>query len=162
MTGKDVIKQALEFSRMVTLSYIEDMSDADLLVRPVPTANHTAWQLGHLIASEHGMVTALGHDLPPLPAGFPEQHTKETARSDDPATFLGKAAYLDLMTKTRTATLAAIDQTPENDLDKAAPEQLRDYAPTVAAVLAVLAAHELMHAGQCVTVRRKLGKPILF
>ena len=35
-----------------------DLSDADLLVRPAPSANHIAWQLGHLIASERNLVEA--------------------------------------------------------------------------------------------------------
>jgi hypothetical protein len=39
---------------------------------------------------------------------------------------------------------------------------MRAYAPTVGAALTMLGAHPMMHAGQFVTVRRKLGKPILF
>ena len=34
-----------------------DFSDADMLARPAPSANHAAWQLGHLIAAEAGTAT---------------------------------------------------------------------------------------------------------
>ena len=77
MTAKDVIKNTLDFCRMVTVEYLKDFSDADLLVRPVPAANHSAWQLGHLITSEHEMISALGHKMPELPAGFVERYTRE-------------------------------------------------------------------------------------
>ncbi len=39
---------------------------------------------------------------------------------------------------------------------------MREYAPTVGVVLMLLATHFLMHAGQFVPIRRKLGKPPLF
>jgi len=39
---------------------------------------------------------------------------------------------------------------------------MREYAPTVASVLMLLGTHWLMHAGQFVPIRRKLGKPALF
>ena len=34
------------------LLLVSDLSDAELLVRPVPQANHIAWQLGHLILQD--------------------------------------------------------------------------------------------------------------
>ena len=162
MTAKDAIKHTMDFCRQVTTSYLSDFSNADLMVRPVPQANHTAWQLGHLIASEHTMMSALGHEMPELPAGFVEAHSPESAPSDDPARFATKDEYLALMEKMRSASLAALDATPEADLEKPAPESMRSYAPTIGAALTLVGTHELMHAGQFVTVRRKLGKPVLF
>ena len=44
----------------------------------------------------------------------------------------------------------------------AASEAMRDYAPTVGAVLLLIGNHWMMHAGQFVPVRRKLGRPPLF
>ncbi len=162
MTAKHVFNEAVEFSQKVTTAYLSDMSDADLLVRPVPGANHIAWQLGHLIASAHEMGTMLGHKMPELPAGFAAAYSAETAKSDDPAGFAGKDEYLALLDKMRAAAKAAVDATPEADLGKPAPEPMREYAPTIGAALLVLGLHELMHAGQWAVVRRKLGKPVLF
>ena len=61
--------------------FIADLSDADLLVRPAPTANHIAWQLGHVIGSEQYFITKIGAaaSLPKLPDGFTDQHGKLTA-----------------------------------------------------------------------------------
>ena len=59
--------------------------------RPHPDCNHTNWQLGHLIQSDHQMVSAVAPGkMPPLPDGFAEMYAKETASSDDPSAFLKK------------------------------------------------------------------------
>ena len=162
MTAKEVIRHVVEFSHEVTRGYLNDLTDKELFVRAVPGSNHIAWQLGHLLSSEQQMLTGIGHKAPALPAGFAEAHTKETSTSDDPAKFFKKADYLTLMDKMKAASLAAIDATPEKDLDKPGPESMRAYAATNAAVLTLLGTHWLMHAGQFVPVRRKLGKPAMY
>ena len=124
--------------------------------------NHIAWQLGHLIKSTHGMLKDIGQPVPALPAGLVESSTKEMAACDDRSKFAKKEVYLDLATKLKDATLAAIDAVPESKLDEPSPESMREYAPTVAAVLSLAGAHWLMHSGQFIAVRRKLGKPALF
>jgi hypothetical protein len=160
MTAKDAIRNTINFCRQVTLGYLKDFTDADLLVRSVPAANHTAWQLGHLLVSERDMVAGLGHEMPDLPHGFTEAYAAEAATSNDPGKFSKKADYLDLMESMRAATLGALDATPEAALDKPAPEAMRSFAPTVGSVFMLVGTHELMHAGQFVPIRRKLGKPV--
>lgn len=162
MNANDVVKQTLESCRAVTLRYLDDFSDADLLVRPVPAANHTAWQLGHLAVCERDLLEHLGYAAPELPAGFAEAHRPENARSDDAGQFCTKAEYLDVLSAVRQATLAVLDRLSEAELERPAPESMRAFAPTVAAALMLMGTHELLHDGQLVTVRRKLGKPVLF
>src|SRR5262245_40234876 len=104
MTAKDVMKQNIEMGAWITATYLADLSDADLLVRPVPGMNHVAWQLGHLIESERMMIAELGHAMPELPAGFAAAHAKESAASDDASKFATKTRYLELMKKMHDAT----------------------------------------------------------
>ena len=146
----------------ITGAYVKDLTDAELLVRSVPGSNHIAWQLGHMIGSVRRMLVSLGHEAPALPDGFEAAHKRETAASDDPAKFLAKAQYLALMDQMKAASLAAVDATSDADLDRPAPERMRQRMPTVGVVLMMLGSHWLMHAGQFVPVRRKLGKPPLF
>jgi hypothetical protein len=160
MTAKNVVRNTIQACQDVTKGYLSDLSDAELLVRPVPGANHIAWQLGHLIGSEREMIGALGHAMPELPAGFAEAHSKEAAARD--AGFASRAEYVALSGRVRAATLAALEGTSESDLDAPAPEAMRSYAATVAAVFNIVGIHEMMHAGQFAVVRRKLGKPVLF
>jgi len=162
MNALDAIRQLVEFTHSVVRMYIEDLSDADLLVRSVPNATHIAWQLGHLISSTQHMLAGLGQRSLALPDGFEASYTRETAGSDDPVRFCKKVEYVALMEQAKAATLAAIDATPENRLDAPGPEAMREYAPTVGAVLMLLGTHWLMHAGQFVPIRRKLGKSAMF
>jgi len=161
MTAKDVIRHSMELSRSVLTSYLADLTDGDLMVRPVPGANHTAWQLGHLIICENGL-SEVGYAMPALSEGFAESYTKETASSDDPAKFHKKAEYLELLEQQHAAALAHLEAMPDAELDTPGPEEAREYAPTVGAMFNALGLHDMMHAPQITVVRRKLGKPPLF
>jgi hypothetical protein len=164
MQGTEAIQAALTSTQQLLGWYLGDLSDADLLVRPVPGANHIAWQLGHLIAAERGMVAAElpGTPFPELPARFVEQHGKETAAQDPPKGFATKAEYLDLFNKVRQATVNAVAKMSDSDLDKPTTGQMAKFAPKLGDWFQLLANHTLMHAGQFSVVRRKLGKPVLF
>lgn len=162
MTAKDLLRQLTEFAHMLARAYVDDLSEADLLVRSVPGSNHIAWQLGHLIAGTRHLLMQLGHPVAELPKGFEAAYTSETAASDDPKQFATKAEYLALAEQMKAATLSAIDATPDQVLDQPGPEAMRDYAPTVGAVLSLVSNHWLMHSGQFVPIRRKLGKAPLF
>jgi uncharacterized damage-inducible protein DinB len=162
MNTKEAIKASMDVSLMVLNTYVSDLSDSELLVRPGPGCNHLAWQLGHLISSEVGLLKMIS-SAPgaSLPAGFAEKHSKENAQSDNPADFCSKQTYLDLYQQVRQASLAALDQMSDQDLDQPAPENFRSMFPNVGYMFTLIATHPLMHAGQYVVVRRQLGKPVL-
>src|SRR5437870_361895 len=163
MNAKDAIRIALGAAERLLPMYLDDLSDADLLVRPVPNANHIAWQLGHVIASECRLGRQLpGATYPELPAGFAEQHTKHTCSIDPPKGFGTKAHYLELFNKVRQATLANLERLSEMDLDKPASGDIAKVAPTLGALLLLAASHSVLHIGQFSAARRKLGKPIVF
>lgn len=108
------------------------------------------------------MLGAIGRQAPALPEGFADAHAKEASACDEGARFATKAEYLGLLDRVKAAALAAVDATPDGELDAPGPESMREYAPTVASVLLLVGSHPMMHAGQFVPVRRKLGKPPLF
>jgi hypothetical protein len=155
----DVLQRNLRF----VTDTLADFSDADLLARPCPGANHAAWQLGHLISSETRMVNSITPGAAAeLPAGFDTKFTKETAGKDDAAFFPKKAALLDQFTKTRAATVAWAKSLTPADLEKPGPERMISRVPTVGHLLAMIGIHTTMHVGQFQVIRRKLGKPVLF
>lgn len=162
MKPQDIIRESLGMAHHIVTAYISDFNDTELMERSVPGANHTAWQLGHLIVSEYEMMEEIKPGFSPkLPAGFTEAYTKETSKIDDPAKFQTKTQYLDLYKRQRDATLQILEEIAAEDLDQPAPESMRSYAPTVGSVMLMQANHELMHCGQFVAVRRKLKKPVL-
>jgi hypothetical protein len=163
MNGKEAIKTVLDSTQQLLNWYVSDLSDADLLVRPVPAANHIAWQLGHLVEAETMVKQAVpSASYPALPAGWSKLHGKEGAAMDPPRGFATKAEYLNLFTKMREATVNALSGLSDADLDKPTPGDMAKWAPTVGSLFASTGTHTLMHAGQFSVVRRKLGKPVLF
>ncbi len=141
---------------------LADMSDAELAQRPVPSANTPLWQLGHLIAAEADMINACaGKTVVELPAGFAEKYKRETASENDPAKLGKKAELLALLDKGREAVCKWVATLSAADMAKPAPENLRQFFPTVGHVIYLLPPHLAMHVGQVQVLRRKLGKPIL-
>jgi uncharacterized damage-inducible protein DinB len=163
MDVRDVLRASIGRAKMITDMLLGDLSDADLLVRPVPGANHVAWQLGHVIVSlNYFGETIKPGSMPALPAQFAEQHSKETAASDQPADFWSKQEYASLLDSQRQAFVDLLARVPVSRLDEAAPEKMRDYAPRISDLVTLVAEHEMMHSGQFSVVRRKLGKPVIF
>lgn len=162
MTAKDAIKSVFKSNFYVLNQYISDLSDAEMLIRPVPGANHAAWQVGHLITAEINLLSSVPGGSPlELPSGFAERHGKETAAVEPPKNFLTKAEYLSVFKKVREQTLAKLDKLPDADLDKPNSGRLAQFAPTIGDLFLLTANHQLMHGGQLAVLRRKLGKPVL-
>jgi hypothetical protein len=144
-------------------STLADFSDADMLARPVPAANHAAWQLGHLIVAENRMINGVKPGaLPELPAGFADKFTKETAKINDPAAFPKKAELIALFEKTRAATVEWAKSVTPEEMQKPTNERLARFAPTVGHLCYLIPTHVAMHVGQFQVIRRALGKPVLF
>jgi hypothetical protein len=162
MNAKDAIRSSTNFSSMVLTTYISDLDDADLMRRPGEGCNHLAWQLGHLISSEVQLLESVapGQGIE-LPKGFADAHAKAECNNDDPSAFSSKDTYVELFDKIREASMAALDNYSESDLDNPAPEKFQKICPTMGDMFTLIATHPLMHAGQFVVVRRQLDKPIL-
>lgn len=157
------IQTGLQLPTFIVDGYLEDLAQEDLFVRPAPGANHIAWQLGHLITSEHQMINMVCPDaMPPLPEGFAEAYTKETAGLDDPEAFHSKEEYLRVRDEQRKAMLAALEKLSDEELESPTPEKLQRFATTVGTLFSGLGIHWTMHAGQWAVIRRQLGRPPLF
>ena len=162
MQTKEAIHAAARLSDVVVQGYLGDFEDADLMQRPGDGCNHVAWQLGHLIVGETQLLNSICPDKGiTLPEGFEETHSKDNTANDNAADFSSKSEYLDLMAKVQAASAAALDEVADDALDAESPEFLRDFCPTVGEVFLLIATHPLMHVGQWVPIRRKLGKPVV-
>lgn len=164
MNGREVLKAALETTRDNLTWFVSDFTDADLLARPVPGANHAAWQIGNVIFGDIYLIKEAFPDTlyPELPAGFAELHGPEGAKKDGPEGFLTKDQYIKLFTEVRNATIKSLDNLTDADLDRPTSEKMRSFCPTIAHIYLMASNHTLMHSGQFSVIRRKLGKPVLF
>ena len=160
MNSREAIKIVIEMGEVVASGYLSDLTDDQWMMRPHPGCNHINWQVGHLIVAEnHHLNLAKAGAAPPLPAGFGEKYTKETAANNDPAAFVRKDELLKIHAEQHAAVLSTLASLSDAELDRATGIE---YAPTVGAVMSLQGSHWLMHAGQWVIVRRAVGKPALF
>lgn len=160
MHAKDAIRHTLDSSDMIIGSYIKDLSDAELLVRPVEGMNHIAWQLGHLLSAERHFVEMVKPGASPaLPADFEAGHGRECFGVDEASKYYTAARYRELWETQRAATRAVLEGLSDADLSRTDPS-FPPYAPSVGALLNMCGVHALMHSGQFVAVRRQLGKPV--
>jgi hypothetical protein len=163
MLAKDLANKALSSTCDLMKMYLADLSDQDILARPVPGANHIAWQLAHLCTGEAGLGEILpGVKYPAVPPAIATLGNERTGKVDPPEGYLTKAQYLDCFDKLRSATIAAVDKMSDADLDKATTGDMAKWAPTLGDMLILMANHTLMHAGQFTVVRRALNKPVVF
>ena len=160
MNAQQAIQISIDMGKMVSMSYLSDLTDAELMKRPCAGCNHIKWQIGHLIISEHSMIEGIAPgSMPKLPEGFASKYSKETAQSDAPEDFHTKAELLSTFEAVRAGTIAALSKLNDSDFDR--PTGV-EYAPTVAAMFEIQGSHWLMHAGQWAVVRRQCGRAPLF
>ena len=162
MKTKEAVQLALDAADQICLKYLADLNDSDLLVRPHPNCNHINWQLGHLILSEHEMLSeSLPLPMAPLPDRLARRYSKEQAQSDDLESLYGLESLLEFYREVRGATLRGLISMDELMLNEPAVLRIRSYAPTVGSAFLMVAAHWQMHSGQWAVVRRMLSKPIV-
>ena len=162
MGPKDAIKQTLDMSDFILHKYIDDLSDADLRLRPVEGMHPIALQLGHLILAERMFNDMIEPgSAPPLPEGFAEAHDLKKVEGDD-SRFRSKEEYVKLWGEQRAATKSLLDRVSDSELGDDRGGKLPPWAPTVGAALNMVGLHALNHSGQFVAIRRQLKKPIAF
>lgn len=163
MNSRQAIKISIDTAQMCCAMYLDDLTDEELMLRPHSNCNHINWQLGHLILSDHTMVSGVvPGKMPDLPRGFAEKYSKEVVGCDDASAFCSKSELLQLATEQLAAVLDLLAGMSDEDLDVETPESLNAYAPTAGAVFSMLGSHWMMHSGQWIVVRRQLGRPALF
>ncbi len=141
-----------------------DLTDADLMVRPAPEANHMLWQLTHLTRSQVMLAGLVSPEAPvAVPAHFDEAGKKAAAASDDPATFPTRAEVMDVLGRAHAAIVAGVTGMTDQQLAGPSPEPMRKMGPELADILLMVGGtHMALHIGQLQVLRRKLGKPIMF
>ena len=164
MKANEVAKLALNTAQDTMLMLLGDMTDAELKVRPVPSANNIAWQLAHLIVAEKLLLEGAlpGAKYPEVPAAIVSLGSERTGKIDPADGYPTKVQFLEWLGKMRSITLAAVDHLSDSDLDTPNTNMMAKFAPTLGALLILIANHTLMHGGQFTVVRRALNKPVVF
>jgi hypothetical protein len=152
-------KNILQTKGMIAMT-LADFSDADMMFRPAPAANHAVWQLGHMANATRNMVTGCDPSVA-FPFEDDSRFGKSKAAVDDAASFPTKAELLGRFDQAMDVAAAWAAKLTDADLAKPTPERMQKFAPTVGSVATLLASHPMMHLGQFQVARRALGKPHL-
>jgi uncharacterized damage-inducible protein DinB len=161
MKANDAFLATLNMTDHCMLTYLKDINEHELFIRPAKGCNHLAWQLGHLIQSEQAILNQIRPNSGiELPAGFKEMHSKENVSIDDPGKFCTREVYVDLYKKSRKNAKTVLSQMTDEEFDKPSPQGW-DKFPTIGAMMNLIVSHPMMHVGQFVVVRRQLGKPVV-
>ena len=162
MSQQQTILALLGRGRGMLRKHLADFSEADMLARVAPAANHAAYQLGHLLRTSWPTVAAFTPDaqatMPPKTDG----DSKAPPTSDDPSAFATRDQLLDGYDAMVDALIAGVGSAAEADFDKPSPEHFHNFAPTLGQLAMMVPFHTSMHVGQVQSIRRKLGKPVLF
>lgn len=164
MTPTELMSQTMTKNFELLKTTIADFSDADMMVRPVPGANHAAWQMGHLLNFEImclKLMNIAGGPTMPLPPSE-KWYGKEGASSDDAGKFMKKDELLKLMGQSHAALAQWAKGLKPEDLNKPGPAEFKGFVDTVGDLVLGITIHATMHLGQFQVIRRKLGKKIIF
>ena len=143
--------------------HLSDFTDSDMMVRPVPHANHAAWQVGHLLFFENMVAGMYAPSvIQNLPEGSDKLYGKEGATVDDASKFFRKDEVLKHLEAVHHGLVNWVKGLSEADLAKPGPEQLKGWVETIGDLVIGIQVHTTMHVGQIQVIRRKLGKKVLF
>ncbi len=163
-TAQDVICFGLKASRSMVEAFTHDLTPEESLHRPTPEANCAAWLLGHLASSDRRVATfvfkADPASLPALPDGFEARFGRD-ADAPKAASFGDTAILLPLALAHRDVLIAKTAAATDDFLAQPAARPSPRWH-TTGEMLAFMALHWTMHAGQLSTIRRSLGRPPLF
>lgn len=163
MTPLELLADNLARNAAVLKMTLADFADAELFVRPVPAANHAAWQLAHLTGTTAQLIDMVDPGVtPPAAVGWATTYAGATANDDDPTHYPTKTQLLETFSQTTDAVAQWVRTLTVADLDKPTTDRMAGFAPTVGLLILMTASHMMMHAGQFQVIRRKLGKPLLF
>ena len=147
---------ALMYIRGMLNDMLAGISDEQMLHQPVAGSNHGLWIIGHLAVSDDQFRASLGGGAARAPEsweGLFSYGSRPRPAADYPPIARVKKALHDW----REDLLDWIGRMDEAALEQELPEDWRAFAPTYAALIASIAAHEALHVGQLTVVRKSLG-----
>lgn len=153
---------AMELSRGLLNGLAKDLEGDGLFKTPCSGGNHAAWIMGHIAVSEDFFRSTMGGAPSQFPLSWGTMFGINSECVPDAKKYPPKAELLDALGKSRAAFVGWASGLDEAGLRRELPENLRQFGPDVAAMIAKMAFHEGFHTGQFSVARRAQGLPRLF
>ena len=153
---------SMELSRGLLNGLAKDLDGEALFKVPCSGGNHAAWVMGHIAVSEDFFHSTIAG----VPSIFPESWGKLFGINSecvaDAKAYPSKAELVDALEKSRAAFVGWVSGLEEAGLRRELPENLRQFGPDVAGLIAKMGFHEGFHTGQLSVARRAQGFARLF
>lgn len=154
--------EQIEFSRGMTLRFLDDITTADWFWQPAAGMNHLAWHFGHLAFAQYFLCLKrirdrTEADLELMPTKFLKRYKQGSQPSGDPAENFSIEEILATFHAVHQQAMLELPAYTDADLDVPTlpPHPIFD---TKLGAVEWCSKHELMHAGQIVMLRRLRGK----
>ena len=137
---------------------VDSLPEDKLCHQPFEGGNHALWIMGHCAVSDDYFRCTIGETgAATAPEGWQEQFGHGSTPSADASTYPPAAEVRHIFDEARIAFTDWIESLDEAGLNKPMPDDWTGFAPNVAEFPAFVAAHEAMHLGQLMDVRKSLG-----
>lgn len=153
----------IEFARSYTLELLDNVNTPHERWFEVPSGSptHIAWQVGHLVYSQYGllMFRLRGRDpddLELVPSTFRKKYGRGTVPDSDPEGQPTPADLLDRLNRVHAESFKVVRSTPMDEFLEEIDMPYAVYPNKLGAVL-FCPLHEHIHAGQIGLTRRLLG-----
>lgn len=159
MSPNDLLAGGYRMGRQMVHMMVDDLTDAEFALQPVPGANSAAWIVGHLAVTARRTAERLGAtDLPLLTEEFIAKYSVTKRPAGDQTELGGKGELLALLDVCVERLLGAVRVLPPESLSSP-PANPGPFATNYGEAVLFGAMHFTMHCGQLSTIRRCLGKP---
>ncbi|MDX9911529.1 MAG: DinB family protein [Phycisphaerales bacterium] len=153
---------SMELSRGLLSGLVKDLEGEALFKTPCSGGNHAAWVMGHIAVSEDYFRSTISG----TPSLFSEPWGKLFGINSecvaDASKYPSKAELAEALERSRAAFVSWASGLDEAGLRKLLPENLKQFGPDVAGMIAKQAFHEGFHTGQVSVARRAQGMARLF
>ncbi|MFQ5411966.1 MAG: DinB family protein [Phycisphaerae bacterium] len=152
----------LAFSRQATMALIDTLSEDQFLHQPCPGANHALWIMGHLACSDEFFLNKLGDKPFDKFESWESKFFMKSLPTANASDYPPVAEVKEALANGRERLVGWYGTLDEATLLSPPPDDLKDFAPTHAALLSTIVWHEGMHAGQLTVIRKSLGLAPVF
>ncbi|MBX3396003.1 MAG: DinB family protein [Phycisphaerae bacterium] len=164
MTITDLLVERLVMGRKWTESLLADIEESRWFEMPCSPTGHIAWQIGHLAASQIGLVhhRCAGRPLDEvLPEGTRLMFGRGSTPVADSTKYPPISEIRSLFVRTQREVIDMVRNFSAADLESPAGTEPHPMFSSKAGAISMAAMHETFHAGQIAMLRRAFGKAAL-
>lgn len=165
MPNPRFLVEQIQFARVYTLRFLDDIDPNDWFRMPSEGVTHVAWQVGHLAVAEYRLALSRIRGVRPededlIPERVLTLYSRDSWADPDPARNPRVDELRLVFDRVHQATIDELLALPDLDLD-AAILQPHLLCTTKGEILRWCSHHEMIHAGQIALLRRLFGaKPL--